>query len=379
MRHLLGLIVVAAIVGGAYYLLGLPAFDFKIGSAPASALKIGFVGPLSGEAAVFGEPIKRAVSLAVKDLNTQGRNIEIIYEDGQCSGDKAMAALQKLINFDQVKMVIGGVCSGETLAMAPLAEAEGVILFSPAATSAAISHAGFFVFRNVPADAQSGFTLADFLGDKYKNIAIFSDNSEEAQVFRGIFKDRFTELGGQFVIDSVFTPDAKEKDLRTSIKEKFSAQGGAATTSEAIVINQQTESLAGFLVKEIRRQKIKLPLLGTPIFASPKFLEAAGKAAEGALFLELPSLSKNQLRVQAFLADYQKFFGQPSGEFYLGAAYDAVNILTQAVAVVGNEPVKIRDYLYNLPEYDGLIGKYSFDLNGDVVGLRFIIKEIDVP
>ncbi len=77
------------------------------------------------------------------------------------------------------------------------------------------------------------------------------------------------------------------------------------------------------------------------------------------------------------MEDYKKTFGNTTGsEFYMAASYDVVNILVQAVEKVGYDSVKIRDYLYNLSEYDGLLGKYSFDLNGDVVGLRLVLKQV---
>ncbi len=371
MRYLLGLIVLAVIAAGAYYLLTFsPALEAPPETKASS--RLGFVGPLSGESMPFGLPIKNAVSLAVNDLKTQGRDIEVFYEDGQCSGEAAIQAINKLISTYQVNLVIGGVCSGETTAMAPLAEQNRLILFSPSASSANISHLGDFVFRNVPSDSQSGFTMAEILGPQYKKVAVFSDNSEESLVFRGIFKDRFTELGGELTIDNVIPPDTKEKDLKKSIKTKFKE----ATTTEAIIINQHTERLAGFLAKEIRAQKIKLPIYGTPIFASPKFLEAVGNATSSIAYLALPELDQGNLRVQAFLQDYQRFYGPPFQEFYMAAAYDAVNLLVQAVAVAGNDSLKIRDYLYNLAQYDGLIGKYSFDLNGDVVGIKFVLKEL---
>ena len=378
MRYLIGLIVLAVIIAGSYYFLNLSSGLEKRESEAkiTPPIRLGFVGPLSSESMPFGLPIKNAVSLAVKDLKTQGRDIEVFYEDGRCSGEAAVQAINKLIFTYQVNLVIGGVCSGEIAAMAPIAEQNKVILFSPSASSANISHLGDFVFRNAPSDSQSGFTMAEMLGHKYKKVAIFSDNSEEALVFRGIFKDRFTELGGVLTIDSVIPPDTKEKDLKKSIKANFSGQEAEAADTEAIIINQETERLAGFLVKEIRAQKIKLPIYGTPIFASPKFLEIISNTVNPIAYMSLPELDRSNLRVQAFLQDYQRFYGPPFQEFYAAAAYDAANLLVQAVAVVGNDSLKIRDYLYNLAEYDGLIGKYSFDLNGDVVGIKFVLKDL---
>ena len=72
----------------------------------------------------------------------------MIYEDGLCDGKGATNAVQKLINIDGVKIIIGGVCSGETLGAAPLAESSKVILFSPGSGSPDITNAGDYIFRN---------------------------------------------------------------------------------------------------------------------------------------------------------------------------------------------------------------------------------------
>ena len=374
MRYLIGVIFAAVLIVSAYYFF-LPLLVPEIPGKPLSApvIKLGFIGPLSGDFAALAQPIKNAVSLAIKDLKTQGRLIEIVFADGRCDGETAIAALNNLINVEQISLVIGGVCSGETIAMAPLADFSQTIVFSPSASGADISHSGDFVFRNSPADAQSGFFLAEELGKKFKNVALISESPEAVQVLRRIFIDRFTELGGEIVLDAVYPPDVKERDLKDLARKRLKE----ATTTEAILLNSQNEQNAAFLVKQIRALKIKWPIYGPPLLGSPRFSELAGKEASGIIYADLPSLDRSQIRVQAFLNDYQKFFGPaPLEDFFLGTAYDAVGILAQAAAKAGNDPVKIRDYLYNLPEYDGLAGRYSFDLNGDVVGIKFILKEI---
>ena len=60
------------------------------------------------------------------------------------------------MNVDKVKVILGGICSGETLAAAPITEAAKVILLSPSATSPDITNAGDYVFRTIPSDANAG-------------------------------------------------------------------------------------------------------------------------------------------------------------------------------------------------------------------------------
>ena len=92
----------------------------------AATIRLGFIGPLSGDGASYGRDEKNAIELAVQEINDSnylaGTRLEVRYEDSKCSGKEASVAAQKLIAVDRVKIILGGVCSGETLGAAPSAE-----------------------------------------------------------------------------------------------------------------------------------------------------------------------------------------------------------------------------------------------------------------
>ena len=147
------------------------------GSAPEEGddiITIGFIGPLTGDAVSYGEPISNGVRMAVDDINqaggVNGKMLEVIYEDGRCTNEDALNAAQKLVNIDGVKMIIGGACSGETLAMLPVTEAAGVVVISPSASSPDLTGAGRFFFRNSPSDAEGGRKLAELVGQQYTKV-----------------------------------------------------------------------------------------------------------------------------------------------------------------------------------------------------------------
>lgn len=368
MRYLAGIIFAFFIIGGLYYGITLPSADTNESRASAP-ITIGFIGPLSGDSAAYGAPIKNAVFLAVKDLKTQGKNVDVAYEDGACNGEAAARALNKLITVHKARLVIGGVCSGETLAMAPVAERERALVFSPSAASPDITDAGDFVFRNIPSDAASAATLADFMRGDYSSIAVLSEDAEAVEPFRQAFIRRFEEEGGEIPVKEHFTSSQKDfKALLGRIKE---------SDAEALVLNPQTEQAAGALVRQMKKFGIALPVYGTAVLGGSKFIEAAGDATDGIIFIDLAPLDHGNPQVEAFFNDYTKFFGQPTQEFTAAAAYDAMNIIAQAIDRVGYAPEKVRDYMYNLPEYEGLLGRYSFDLRGDVVGIPFALQRIN--
>lgn len=368
MRYLAGVIFVFFIIGGLYYIITLPPADMS-DSRASYPITIGFVGPLSGDAASYGASVKNAVFLAVKDLKTQGKNVNMIYEDSACNGEAAARALNKLITVDKVRFVIGGVCIGETLAMAPIAERERVLVFSPSATSTEITDAGDFMFRNIPSDAASGAALADFMRGDYSSIAVVSETTETTESFRQAFVRRFDEEGGDIVVNDSFTSNQKDfKVLIEQIKE---------SSAEALMLNSQTEQAAGALARQMKKLGIAIPIYGTAVLGGGKFIEVAGSAADETVFIDIAPLDRGNPHIDVFFNDYVNFFGEPQNEFVMAAAYDAVNIIAQGIAQLGYAPEKVRDYMYNLPEYEGLLGKYSFDAHGDAVGIPFALWQIN--
>ncbi len=132
-----------------------------------SVIRIGFVGPLTGEVATVGENAKIAVQVAADEINAKGgvkgKKIEVIYEDGKCNAKDATSAGTKLISVDKVVAIIGGLCSGETLAIAPLAEKAKIPLISYASTNPKITEAGDYIFRFVASDSFQGVYAADYI------------------------------------------------------------------------------------------------------------------------------------------------------------------------------------------------------------------------
>ncbi len=344
---------------GLYYAITIPSSDIGSG-ASSDPITIGFVGPLTGDAAEYNMPIKNAVFLAVKDLQAQGKNVQVIYEDGGCSGDMAARAMNKLIAIDKVRAVIGGACNGETLAMAPVAEREHVVLFSPAASSPDVTGAGQFIFRNIPSDTATSEALARLAHAAHPSVAILSEAADSTRAARTSFGGAFAGDGGAVVFDETFAPD--EKDFKLLIKNI------RASGAESVMLNPQTEAVAGVFMKQFRKAGATSTVYGMAVLGGGAFLDAAGDAADGIVFADYLPLDAANPQTQAFLEDYRKFFGDPKREFAIASAYDAMNLVVQAASHVGYDGPKIRDYLYNLPQYDGLAGQYSFDLNGDVVG-----------
>ena len=373
------LVVLAVVVSAVMHAVNSGGFKF-VGSgdgvSDGEPITIGFVGPLTGDAVSYGEPIRNAVALAVEEVNAEGgvdgRPLEVVYEDGGCNGKDAANAAQKLVNIDGVAAIIGGVCSGEALAMVPITGPAGVVVLSPSASSPELTEkGGEYFFRNNPSDSSGGAFLADVVIRNHGTVAVISENTDYAQALRGVFINRFRELGGTVVADESFIDGTS--DFRTILTKVKAANPGA------IFINPQTEIAGAAIVKQIAELGVGGALFGSNILSGSETIKIAGDAVEGLVLFDSPGLARSggNPMVAHFIREYESRYGALSIEFYLGAAYDAVYILTEALRAAGvYDSEVLRAYLHTLPVFDGVVGSYSFDGNGDMVGINPVLKQI---
>ncbi len=359
-----GIVVVVIILGGWYFMKGADMSNVK----ESGPIKIGFVGPLSGDAATYGEPVKSGVVLAVEEINKNGgiagRQVEIIYEDGKCEGGKAVSSTQKLISIDKVKYILGGMCSGESLAMVPITKEAKVIQLTPGASAPKLSGSSPYFFRNNPNDTKPGEILARYVNENFKKVGIISEKTDYSQGIKDVFIKNIDTQKVTLTSEDFLT---NVSDFR-SIVIKMKQDG-----VEAILINTQTPANAIKVAKQIKESGLKISTLGS-VFNDSDTL--ATGLFEGTIFAVNPTLG-NEGKGGEFLSKYKTKFGKdPEYSFYVGAAYDDLYILKQAIEKVGDDSTKVRDYLDSMKTFDGVVGEYSFDENGDMLGVEPTLEKV---
>lgn len=359
-------IVAIIVIGGAWALASRGG-----ASSDTGAIKIGFVGPLSGDTASYGEPIKNGVQLAVDEINkaggVNGRQIEVIYEDGKCDGQDAASATQKLVNVDGVKYIIGGMCSDEAFSMVPIITAAKVVELTPGASAPKLSGSSPYFLRNNPNDNEPGTVLADYLAKSFKKIAIISENTDYAQGIKTVFVNEIQKDGASIVSAEDYNTGTTDfRSLLTNVKE---------ANPQAIFINAQSSQNLLLIARQARQLGITSQL-ASAVFNDPATV-GAGDAVNGMILADAPGLTtegKGPEMIKAYEAAYGS---APTYQFYVGAAYDDVHLLAQAIENVGDDATKVDQYLHSLSNYDGTIGSYHFDQNGDFVGVYPILQQIE--
>jgi len=340
--------------------------------APAETgpIKIGAIMALTGDSAALGQPITNGIRLAEKEINENGgiggRPLQIIYEDGKCNGKDAASAAQKLVSVDGVKFIVGAFCSSEVFGYAPVTNAAKVLTITPGGSAPDISTLGDYVFRNSTNDGGRGVVLADYTKNNYEKIAFITEKTDYTLGQRKAFGARADEIGLQIVADEELTSDTPDyRSALTRIK---------ATDAEVMFINVQTEATLIRIAQQARALGITLPFIASEL-NSPA-VAAAGDFLDGTIMAVAPGLATGE-RATKFLSAYKEAFGEdPLYTYYTGAAYDAVYLFAQGIERYGEDTDKIKDYLYNV-EYDGTIGRYSFDENGDVAGVGFVLQRLE--
>lgn len=327
-------------------------------------IRVGVLMPLTGDRGSYGVAMRDAIDLAVEEINLGGgllgQQIALIVEDTKSTPREGLNAFEKLSVQDHVGIVIGPMSSAEVLSVAPTAESRKVLLFTPSASSPNITAAGDYIFRNVPSDVYEGSAMASVAATnlKLKSVAILQINSDYGYGVVKEFKEGFERLGGAVSLVEAY-PDGS-RDFRTSLLKIKEAN------PQAVLFVGYKEM--GVAVSQAREIGLTQQFLSTAIFEDHEILEASGKAAEGLVFTSITFDPANpSARAQAFVAAYEKMTGRkPDG--YAASAYDAAHIIATAIrtAKTGDSSA-VKDALYNLPAFDGLIGKTQFDRNGDAI------------
>jgi branched-chain amino acid transport system substrate-binding protein len=135
------------------------------GSDGDKIIKIGMVGPLTGDYATYGQSVRNGVQTAIDEINAEGGvngfTLQLIAEDSKGESTEAANAVQKLIDQDKVTAIVGAVLSGETATVAPIAQDSGVLMVTPSSTAPGLTDTGDYIFRNVITDDVQARQLAE--------------------------------------------------------------------------------------------------------------------------------------------------------------------------------------------------------------------------
>ena len=336
--------------------------------------RIGVMESLTGAGETYGTVASQAKQMALDEINAaggiDGRKLEFIVEDSKCNAQDAIAAYKKLTEVDGVKIILGTSCSGAMLGAAPLAEADGVILFSGLASNPDIADAGDYIFRTQISDIQVGIDTGNTLwADGVRGLATITETTDYAEGVRRTTVAQFEERGGRIVAEERYASDVT--DFRSQLEKLF------AVNPDALHLAPQSEFAAGTIIKQARELGYQGPIYAETISVGTTALEIAGDAATGMKAITA-DLDPDNEKAQEVLADFRERYNYVTLPWHLGSAYDDVYIAAECLKRTGDDQDAdgFRDCMYEIT-WSGAIGDdYSFDEQGEVVGLSRVVVEV---
>ena len=332
-------------------------------------VKIGMVGPLTGDYATYGQSVRNGVQVAIDEINDKGGvngfTLKLVAEDSKGDSTEAANAIQKLIDQDKVTAIVGAVLSGETATVAPIAQDAGVLMITPSSTAPGLADTGDYIFRNVITDDVQASQMAEYVIEELGlgKFAVLYANNDYGVALKDNFVAKAEALGASILaVESYLDGDEDFRAQLTKIGDQAEALYIGGYYTEASKIAQQAE-----------RQGLKAKLLGADGFYSGKLVELGGDAVEGALFTAGFYSGDTAPDIQAFVTNYTgKYNEEP--DMFAANAYDTMKIVAEALAESGDDRAALRDAMATVKDYPGITGKTSFAENGEALKEVIILK-----
>lgn len=335
------------------------------GGSEDDPIRIGFIGPLTGDSQPWGEAQLNEIKLCVENLNSSGgvlgRQVELYYYDNRADNIESANAAKRLIQEDKVCAILGPNASGAAIAMASVCDENKVPMIATNATnpSVTVDDAGNvrpYVFRVCLIDDQYGSIVANYAYSEMnlRNIAVLYEvGSDYSLGLKDAFTAAFEDLGGTITtIEGYKTDDVDFRAQLSTIKD---------TDSDAIFLPALYKQIA-LATNQARELGEDAIFLGTDSWFNGDVLELSAASVEGSVFTAAMDTENEAL--DGIKEEYRNAYNEEIDAMgttgYYG--YDAFMVLMAAIEKAGSaDPDAIRDALEGLSGVAGCVGEVSLN------------------
>lgn len=349
---------------------------FFIAQGSADTIKIGWISDLSGGCSKYGA--YEAGMMALEEVNKNGgingKQVELIVEDGKCDAKTSINAMNKLVNIDGVKFVLGGHATPESAAIAPIAEENEVLMLASITTSPVLTNAGEYVFRTSPVSTIQSKYIANLAYNKlgHKTMAIVYSQTDYTSPIAERMNEEFTGLGGKVIVQEGYLVNTTDfKTILTKI---------SSLKPDAIFISAMTPDEAYNFMKQLKELNISSQVFGNDTLSNKNIFEKGG-LNEGVIIAG-PDFDLNNPKTSLFIHNYKEKYNSevPFGVF-TAECYDALFMLKEAIEKVGEDSTEVAKYLYTI-DFHGASGRIQLDEFGDGIReykLKIIKNGVPIP
>jgi branched-chain amino acid transport system substrate-binding protein len=330
----------------------------------AADIKLGVGGPITGGSAAFGAQLKNGVEQAVADINAAGgilgQKIIVSVGDDRADPKEGVSVANKFVG-DGVKFVVGHFNSGVTIPASDVYQENGLLVITPAATNPKVTDRKLWnVFRTCGRDDQQGGIAGGIIAARFKGkrVAFVHDKTTYGQGLAEEVRKAINAKGLKEVFYEGVNKD--DKDFSALVSK-------VKAVNPDLVYWGGLHDTGGLILRQMRDQGLKAPMMGGDGMADDEFASIAGPGAEGTLMTFSPDPRTNP-KNKAIVDLFRKKRGfEPQA--YTLYSYAAVQIIKQAAEEAKSlDPKKVADVMRSGKKFDTVLGTVSFDKKGDISG-----------
>ncbi len=335
------------------------------GGKLSGEIKVAALLTLTGDNSVYGSSQKNALELAIGEINDNkflgGATIKLVVLDDKGDKQEGISVMTKALEQEKVSAVLGPTLSATAFAADPLAQKAGIPVLGMSNTANGITEMGNFVFRNSLPESGVIPGVIDAVKAKSspkKAAVLYEVTNEFTKSAYDVFKASLEKNGIQ--ISGTESYNKGDTDFRTQLN-KLKAGGPDILVVSGLI----GEAIP--IVQQAREVGITQPIVGGNGFNSPNIYKQAKDAAEGIVVGSAWFLGSPNPKSKAFVDAYKKKYNADPDQFS-AQAYDAAYLMATALKTAGSTDAKaIRDALAGIKDFDGVLGKFSFDANRNPV------------
>jgi branched-chain amino acid transport system substrate-binding protein len=376
--------------------LGILAMVCSVAQAADSPIiKIVSSLPRTGSANAQSTTLVNGIRMAIDEAGGKVGDFTIAYEDwddasperGQWDPAVEAANAQKAVQDPDIMAYIGTYNSGAAKIAMPILNKVSLLMVSPANTYPGLTKPGtgeanepqvyrpsgkINFFRVVPADDIQGEVAAEWAKELgVKKVFVLHDRELYGKGVADVFKRACVKLGIQVVgYEGIDTKAANYRSLVTKIK---------STDADMVYFGGTTQTNAGQIAKDLVAGGAKVKFMVPDGCREQALIESAGKEnLDDHTYVTFGGVPPSQLqgRGKEFYENYKKKYNAEP-EAYAVYGYEAARVVLEGIKRAGKKDrAAITDAITNLRDFDGVLGKWSFDQNGDTSLKVMAVEEI---
>ncbi|MGH9000611.1 MAG: branched-chain amino acid ABC transporter substrate-binding protein [Acidimicrobiia bacterium] len=358
-----------------------------------NVVKIALVAPLSGSLSELGLGMRNAAELAVRQANEEDRiegwEIEFVALDDEGDSDVGGRVAARLTSDASVVGLVGTLNSNVAEAIQGTVNDAGIVMVSPANTNPTLTQGPDpqnkqrpfdTYFRVSTTDAIQGPFAADYAWEDVaaRKVAVIHDKKTYGQGLANAFQTRFKENGGQVAI--VETVDPGQTDFAAVLSK-------IKPLAPDLIYYGGEYPAASLISSQANQQGMDMPLMGGDGIYASTFIDVAKEAGEGDFATSVGAPAQDLPSAEEFIAAYDDAGYEHGYSAYGAYAYDAANVIIEALAEVLPELDSVEDIddearadiaaAVQATSMEGATGAIGFDEFGDTTSKVLTVYKVE--